>query len=217
MPRKPPFENPVRLLREALGQTQSEFARLIGVSPKYLQKIELGERPLTDDLADFMMAAFGVSPDSVKQKKGRPLHLLGNRGHRDLGNNISSWQFFTDKVEEWTRRDDLCQYFLPKLDVLLDAARRKKQAAAYKYPKAIAVSLRLNRWIDQTVDDFGLRQSINMVLAEREKDGKPVRWEPSLILEGTRHRVFLPSAAKILIRLRRGKKTRPRQSRKTQR
>ena len=214
MPRKPPFKNPVRLLREALGKTQPEFARVIGVSPKYLQKIELGERRLTDDLADFLMAAFGVSPDSVKQKRGRPLHLLGDRGHRDLGNNIRSWQTYTDTIESWTP-GDLRQFLLPKLEVLFEAACRKKKAAgAYKFPKAIAVSLRLNRWIDETVDDFGLRQSINAVLAEREKEGKPVLWEPSLILEGTRHRVFLPSAAKIIVRLRRSQKKRQRQSQK---
>jgi transcriptional regulator with XRE-family HTH domain len=212
MPRKPLFKNPVRLLRETLGKTQPEFARLIGVSSKYLQAIELGERPLTDDLADFMMAAFGVSPDSVKQKKGCPVHLLGDRGHRDLGNNVRSWQIFTDKIESWTP-GDLREFLLPKLKVLFEAACRKKAAAgAYKFPKAIAVSLRLNRWIDQTVEDFGLRQSINTVLSEHEKDGKPVLWEPSLILEGTRHRVFLPSASKIILRLRRSQKKRPRQS-----
>jgi transcriptional regulator with XRE-family HTH domain len=209
MPRKPPFKNPVRLLREALGKTQPEFARVIGVSPKYLQKIELGERPLTDDLADLMMATFGVSQDSVKQKKGRPLHLLGP-GHRDLGYNISVWQMYQDTIEKRTG-EDLHQYLLPKLDVLLDAARRKKQAAAYKYPKAIAVSLRLDRWIDQTADDFGLRQAINTVLEERAKAGKPVLWKPSLALALTRHRV-LPSVSKMVLRLFRDIQKRPRRS-----
>jgi transcriptional regulator with XRE-family HTH domain len=216
MPRKPQFESPVRQVRKALGKTQTEFARTLGVSRKYVQKIELGERPLTDDLADFFMAAFGVTQSSVRQRDGQVLHLLGDYTHRDLGANIRSWQIYTDLIESWTG-GDLHHYFLPKLDVLFDAARRKKQVAAYKYPRAIAISLRLNRWIDQTVDDFGLRQSINMALAEREKAGKPVLWEPSLILEGARNRVFLPSASKMISRLRRSKKTRPLQSQKTQR
>ena len=51
MPRKPTFDHPVRHLRQAIGHTQTEFARLLGVGRDVIQSIENGRRPLSRNLA----------------------------------------------------------------------------------------------------------------------------------------------------------------------
>jgi transcriptional regulator with XRE-family HTH domain len=206
MPRKPPFKNPIRSVRKTLGKTQAEFASTIGLSRKYLQKIELGEKPVTNDLADFFMAAFGVSQKSVKQRRGEPVHTLSGSTIENLAANIHTWQLLTDKIEEWICQD-LETYFLPKLEVLFEAARRKQVTAAFKYPKAMAVGLRFDRWIEEIVDQFQLRKSIDAILTERAESGNPIDWERSLAVQGaTEEMVLLPATGKILVKMRRASK-----------
>src|SRR5262245_33776410 len=78
MPRLPRFIHPVRAVRQALKKTQRQFAKMFGVSTSYLQAIELGTRKVPDHLADSIMLRFGVDPDSLKNKHGRPEFLLAS-------------------------------------------------------------------------------------------------------------------------------------------
>ena len=57
--------HPGEFLREALdelGTSQSEFARVIGVSPMRISHVVNGARPVTAELALLIGRAFGQSP-----------------------------------------------------------------------------------------------------------------------------------------------------------
>jgi transcriptional regulator with XRE-family HTH domain len=85
VPRRPKFTNPLRVVRDALGMSQPQFAGILGISASYLQAIELGQRDLRDDLADEIMLRYGVDAESVKRKRGMPRHLIGsNAAHYTL-------------------------------------------------------------------------------------------------------------------------------------
>lgn len=206
MPKQPLFDNPVRLLREALKRTQPEFSKILGVSPTYLQKIELGARPITADLTDFLTAAFGVSPTSMMKPKGRPCHLLETEKHSDLAANIRAWQTVTPQLQNWAV-EDFTRYLVPKLEVLFDAGSRQKMGARHKYPKTIAISLRLDRCIGEIVKDFGLNREIQAVLSELETAGRKVIWDRELVIEtGTQREVRLPGSSKIALKITRKSK-----------
>ena len=55
--------------------TQKDFAFQIGISPRMLQSIELGERRLSEDVVDAVYLLTGVTPESLK--KGIPQSSLG--------------------------------------------------------------------------------------------------------------------------------------------
>ena len=201
MPRHPTTENPVRFLREALGKTQSAFANEIGISAKYLQKIELGERPLTDDLADFFMAAFGVTQDSVRERTGRPLHLLENEDHLDLVANIATWQSMGDLLETFIQQD-IEAYFLPKLQLLFAAAKPNQLVGARRTKKIMQLGLRLDRWINDMIEVFDLNAAVAKELQKRKQEGREVIWEPSLVIASGNHPgVPLPGVSKIIVTL----------------
>jgi transcriptional regulator with XRE-family HTH domain len=208
MPKKPPFQNPVRLLREALGKTQPEFAQIAGISSTYLQKIELGKRPIADDLIDFMAAAFGVAPLSMRKRKGKPVHQLANPDHQDLAENIRAWQAATGTIHKFVVQD-FRNHLLPKLELLFDAANRQKKGTAFSYPKATAISLRLDRWISGIVEDFDLKRVIDQVLQERKAKGDEVVWDRELVIKfGTGPDVALPGHGKIEFEMVRSSKKR---------
>jgi len=57
--------HPGEFLKEALGElgtSQSEFARVIGVSPMRISHVVNGTRPVTAELALLIGRAFGQSP-----------------------------------------------------------------------------------------------------------------------------------------------------------
>ena len=206
MPRKPSNLNPVRLLREALKKTQDRFAAFLGISRKYLQKIELGDRPLPQDLADLLMAAFGVAKNSISRRSGKPFHLLEDPQHRDLEANVRLWQVFTAKLDDWSI-EELRSYFLPKLEVLFKAAARKRSTAGSTYPRAMALGLRLDRWIEDASNQYKLKTSIEDILAAHSQAGKPVTWAPSFAIASGNNTMFLPGSSKILLRLKRAEKS----------
>src|ERR1051326_1328163 len=165
MPRKPQFDSPVRSLRQALGNSQEKFARFLGISRNHLQKIELGERNLSADLADLLTAAFGVSRAEIQRKRGRARHLFERGGHYDLSENINMWQKLTDQVSKMVAESGE-SYFLPKLQVLFEAAEWKQKLATRKYPRSIAIGVRLDRWIDEVSRAFALTDRIKQIRAE---------------------------------------------------
>ena len=52
----------VKAIRRRLGKSQSEFARMIGVSPMRVSHVVKGMRPVTAELALLFGRAFGQSP-----------------------------------------------------------------------------------------------------------------------------------------------------------
>jgi transcriptional regulator with XRE-family HTH domain len=182
MPRKPKTPSPLRTLREALGKTQVQFAQQIGLATTTLQKIELGERSLTDEVADSLVAGFGVLPSSIRSPKGRLRHQLENKDHQNLTDNIRDWQTRTELLERFVL-DYVEDRLFPKIEVVFEAARRKKAASGpFRSPRGLAVALQLNRWIEDAIKSFDLRRTVDEVLQERAQSGKPVAWDSELIL-----------------------------------
>ncbi len=191
MPKKPSFDNPVRLLREALGLTQPQFAKRLGASKSLLQKIELGERVITDALADRIMILFGVRADSLKAKRGKPKPILYWRQgtlKEQLGDSNEYMAALNDETPT------ILEHFLRlKLDVLIDAATRKQSG--------VALAMTLDRWVHEQMELFGLGKMVEDVLAERKKAGKGFPWEPFITVlnrEGGRTALnfILPPQAK---------------------
>ncbi len=64
----------LRRLRQDRDLTQVEMARLLGVSPQYVYRIEAGYRDLHDGYVEILCREFGVRPDyftgaAVKDKR----------------------------------------------------------------------------------------------------------------------------------------------------
>jgi transcriptional regulator with XRE-family HTH domain len=202
MPRKPKFVHPLRIVREAAGKSQPEFAKLFGVSGSYIQAVELGQRKMSDELADAIMLRFGIDRASLGREI--PKSLIGSgkawfvlRSFRGSEENIRQglaelFQQYTEvqKVREPRERLRRCVDFwqnsvIPgwefwkvrdalqrKLDLLLEAAELEKK-------KHFAVAMSLSRWIEETVRDFRLQAMIQHVLKSRreENEGWPAFME----------------------------------------
>jgi len=57
----------LRTIRKVYGCTQQRIADLIGVDESYINKIERGHKPLTDDLERRIRRALGVTDDHIAQ------------------------------------------------------------------------------------------------------------------------------------------------------
>jgi len=111
VPRKPKFTHPLRTLRAALGKSQPQFANMFGISASYVQAIELGQRKLSNELADAIMLRFGVNAESLKRKRNAPAHLIGSgkaaftlwSGRRDLYHTPEHPEHWFTTAEETSR------------------------------------------------------------------------------------------------------------------
>jgi len=73
--RLPDKIHPLHRVRHVVGMTQKDFAFQIGISPRMLQAIELGERRLKPEVAEAVHILTGVLPASLL--KGPPRSSLG--------------------------------------------------------------------------------------------------------------------------------------------
>ena len=177
MPREPKFTHPLRTVRAALKKSQPQFAKMFGVSASYIQAIELGQRNLTDELADAIMLRLGVDAESLKRKRGVPVSLIGSnkaefllqsesrddlekvykdykalKKVRDQGERFRRSVVFWHKtiVPAWRSEQWQVRDALDnKLGLLFEAAELEN--------KYHAVAMRLSRWIDDAVNEFRLR------------------------------------------------------------
>jgi transcriptional regulator with XRE-family HTH domain len=60
-----PLRGDLREVRKRLGWSQQKAAATLGVSQSYLSMLEMGERPLPDDLARKFVRAYQLSPTSL--------------------------------------------------------------------------------------------------------------------------------------------------------
>jgi transcriptional regulator with XRE-family HTH domain len=196
MPREPKFVHPLRTVREAVNKSQPQFAKMFGVSASYIQAIELGQRKLSDELADAIMLRCGVDAESLKRKRGSPISLIDadkaeflyggddiaeavedygallrvRDRHERLRRSVLFWKknvLPRWELDHWRVRMVLDN----KLDLLLEAAEREK--------KYHSVAMRLSRWIDNAVSEFRLRTTID-VICRNSRTGRDAQW-PSFI------------------------------------
>jgi transcriptional regulator with XRE-family HTH domain len=181
MPHKPRFNHPLRELRDALGKTQWQFARMFGVSRPYIQAIELGQRTINDTLCDDIAAKLGVTAKSLKEKRGMPRALLSevvvwlmpvrirerilprleklqDQPRERLHYQLELWGKLLPAIEKSVDR----KYFERKLGIFLDAAAREK--------KLRPVLLKLDRWIENQIASCNLRSTIKSLARNAKYD-----------------------------------------------
>ena len=83
MPRRPKKDHQVRRLREIIGKTQRDFARMIGVSTSTLQRIELGSLKLSSDVASRILAVTDVEEECLRRVGRSIKHASGEDYDRE--------------------------------------------------------------------------------------------------------------------------------------
>lgn len=68
MGRKPNLSSPVAVIRHALGLDAADFAALIGCGTSTIQHVEIGDRPLKEELADRIHLCTGIPRDWLFKK-----------------------------------------------------------------------------------------------------------------------------------------------------
>ncbi|MGI8962725.1 MAG: helix-turn-helix transcriptional regulator, partial [Bryobacteraceae bacterium] len=165
-PRPPQFKNPVRHIRNALGFTQPQFAKFLGVSASYIEKLELGERLVNDSISTRIALAVGVFPDSLKKKRGRPRHFYPDT-EGSLADRIQAWRAFIEPVDTGAE-DTFAAVSLPKLRILTEAAVLKA--------KGLTLLALLDGWIEKISRELGLQPAINAALRNAREDGRDIQW-----------------------------------------
>jgi transcriptional regulator with XRE-family HTH domain len=188
----PPGTNPVKIVRKLLGKSQPEFASWFGKSDSYIQKVELGKKDLSQHVADAIMLRLGIDSESLKKKSGWPVSLLDTKRFffpyrnpyadaskkdntaavRKLDRELAklaeikqpalrlkrSMEFWQKNAEAsyWEENTAAVGAALNvKLTLMFLAAQQRGN-----YP---AVALMLSRWIEQTIVDFRLRNTITQL------------------------------------------------------
>ena len=217
MPQRPKFIHPLRVVRTALNKSQPQFAKMFGVSTSYIQAVELGQRKLNDELADAIMLRLGVDAESLKRKRGAPVHLIGSgKAEFTLWSGQSFWYHTVEHPEHWftkaeetsrsqTEMDKAVKEYAALLNepdrherfgrsmlfwrkrivparksgqwLVGDALYNKLEIlfqAAGRENKYHSVAMRLSRWNVNTVGEFRLRTTINVIRDSRS--GRDAQW-----------------------------------------
>lgn len=162
--------------------TQAAFAKRLGVSASYVQRIELGQLLAPSELCRKIAILTGADPTTLMRKRGRPRTLEGGPFNAE---SIAKWQ---SKAEEpGAQFFDLftVQHLLVAVAALGSAAREKGRL------RALLVSFQ--PWLQQVVADFGIQEAFDRQLAERAQ-----RWNNSTAKIGSPLRM-LPPTADILL------------------
>lgn len=67
----------MKIIRVLLNRSRQQFATDLGISARYVEAIESGDRKLTDTLIAEIMVRFGIDPESLKGKHCFPRSVLG--------------------------------------------------------------------------------------------------------------------------------------------
>lgn len=59
------IEHGITVRRAMLRMSQAKLARCVGVNQSYISLIEIGERPLTNDLLQKISVALGCKPEDL--------------------------------------------------------------------------------------------------------------------------------------------------------
>ena len=68
----------LRKVREATGLTIGAFAKLVGVSAAYIQAVEIGQRPVSNELAEKIRDRTGAWPRSISENWVEPVDVNGS-------------------------------------------------------------------------------------------------------------------------------------------
>jgi transcriptional regulator with XRE-family HTH domain len=132
--------------------TQAWLAGQVGVSESLIQKIELGKKPLNEDVANMLLIRFGIDPTPLLAPKPKLISILEYGGSLPLKACLEQWcaQGRPNISEELN--DDAVPLLestgLAKLRILARSASIKGKGALFSYL--------LSEWIEKTSKDLEL-------------------------------------------------------------
>ncbi len=157
----------MRDLRQKINRTQAQFAKLVGVSRVYINKIENGQMQISPALAVRVHAATGINIDElVKGSEGKLIDLLGNP--YEEGSFIRWRKRLTQPSEKNTTAQ--VRNLRWWTWILLRAAAVHHNGVAYN-----AVQMALFQSLSIIRRDFGLEETTDRLLRECEPAAK---WLP---------------------------------------
>ncbi len=167
MPRPVSHRHVMRDLRQKINRTQAQFAKLVGVSRVYINKIENGQIQISPSLAARVHGATGINIDElVKGSEGKLIDLLG----RTYEEGTFIW--WRKKLTQPSERQTTSQVRNLRwwTWILLRAAATHHKGVAYN-----AVQMALFQSLSTIRRDFGLEETTDKLLRECEP---PAKWLP---------------------------------------
>lgn len=166
MPRLPKQATPLRIFRKELGHSQKSFAELlrelVGMAPATYKSYELGQRRLRTAAAIELMIKFGVDPDSIVEKTGKPKDLAGRIYTKD-----SQVKWPGERVYQARATTRVIERINDRLYPMLLAARR-----AGKFTLAL-------RMVDQCIADMQDSLSLHEHFRAVTDSAEPLKpWTP---------------------------------------
>lgn len=125
MPKLPRTRRPIRLLRDAAGMNQREFALRLGISIDTLKSYEVGRLSVSDESAFKAMLVFGVDSSSVKLACGDPQDVFGDPYTPD------SYQAWTIKRNTESMTRGLTKRLARSIAMLMRAAGERGRALPF--------------------------------------------------------------------------------------
>lgn len=155
MPRRPSQSHPLRELRNAIGFSQTQFARLIGVTTSTIKRIENGQLKISQELTGRIFLATGVI---VIETPSGPQRIVCTR-EPYTKQSLQEWR------SEFTPNSSvamaLAGHLAKWVEILLLASARPGVAKSFQVFHALLQALEaINR-------EFDLQKHIDAHLAER--------------------------------------------------
>jgi transcriptional regulator with XRE-family HTH domain len=157
----------MRDLRQKINRTQAQFAKLVGVSRVYINKIENGQMQISPALAARVHGSTGINIDELdKGSEGKLLDLLGKPYEQ------ATFIWWRKELRQPSERDTSAQVrnFRWWAWILLRAAAEHHRGDAYN-----AVHMALFQSLSTIRRDFGLEGTTDRLLRECEP---PAKWLP---------------------------------------
>ena len=156
----------IRELRRVIGQTQGEFASMIGASKDTVVSWENGRNKLSAQFARRIRFATGVDEGPLLRGRGPLTCYIPFRGHPPFTPDT----FDRHRTTYWGRSDEgAARYHLANcadaLGLLLVAASRPQRGRSYRLPGVLDSFI---QWCERTREDFQLGRQIDELLAQRK-------------------------------------------------
>jgi transcriptional regulator with XRE-family HTH domain len=167
MPRPVTHRHVLRDLRHTIRRTQAQFAKLLGVSRVYVNKIENGQQEVSPSLAVRIQIVTGISIEELaKGPEGKLIDYIGRPYYPET---FIRWQ---KKLSQPSEADAIrvVRNFRWWTSILLRAAATHHQGVAYN-----AVIAALFQSLNSIRRDFALAGTTDRLLRECTP---PIKWLP---------------------------------------
>jgi transcriptional regulator with XRE-family HTH domain len=149
MPKKRKTKSNLQIVREGIGDSQSEFARRLGVSASIIKKVEAGKRDMSDDLISRVFAETGVM--FVREPLPAPISYSKEDFHewkKELPFTAKVAGPATAQIAKW-------------VEIMLSAAGRPGIHKGYPVFNSLVLALH------RIADEFRLQKHIDAELRDR--------------------------------------------------